>query len=169
MWIITKETRNCWKHSKNGRSMKINWKLISIKFMVYWVTAPKILRSSSLEPVNVTYMTKVTLQMSLSILRWGNYPAAVKLLQLRPTLWDPIDGSPPGSPVLGILQAWILEWVAISFSNAWKWKVKVKSLSRVWLLATPWTAAHQAPPSMGFSRQEYWSGVPLPSQCSGVT
>ena len=55
------------------------------------------------------------------------------------------------------------EWVAISFSNAWKWKVKVKSLSRVWLLATPWTAAHQAPPSMGFSRQEYWSGVLLPS------
>ena len=56
-----------------------------------------------------------------------------------------------------------LEWVAISFSNAWKWKVKVKLLSRVWLLATPWTAAHQAPPPMGFSRQEYWRGVPLPS------
>ena len=60
---------------------------------------------------------------------------------------------PPGSPVPGILQARILEWVAISFSNAWKWKVKVKSLSRVRLLATPWTAAYQAPPSMGFSRQ----------------
>ena len=70
---------------------------------------------------------------------------------------------PPGSPVPGILQARALEWVAISFSNAWKWKVKVKLLSRVRLLATPWTAAHQAPPSMGFSRQEYWSGVPLPS------
>ena len=69
----------------------------------------------------------------------------------------------PGFSIHGILQARILEWVAISFSNAWKWKVKVKSLSRVWLLATPWTAAHQAPPSMGFSRQEYWSGVPLPS------
>ena len=55
------------------------------------------------------------------------------------------------------------KWVAISFSNAWKWKNKVKLLSRVWLLVTPWTAAHQAPPSMGFSRQEYWSGVPLPS------
>ena len=66
-------------------------------------------------------------------------------------------------PVPGILQTRTLEWVAISFSNAWKWKVKVKSLSRVWLLATPWTAAHQAPPSMGFSRQEYWSGVPWPS------
>ena len=78
-------------------------------------------------------------------------------------LWDPIDGSPLGSSVPGILQARILEWVAISSSNAWKWKVKVKSLSRVWLLGTPWTAAHQAPSSMGFSGQEYWSGVPLPS------
>ena len=89
--------------------------------------------------------------------------AAAKSLQLCLTLCDPIDGSPPGSPAPGILQARTLEWVAISFSNAWKWKVKVKSLSRVWLLATPWTAAHQTPPSMGFSRQEYWSGVPLSS------
>ena len=87
-------------------------------------------------------------------------------LQSCPTLCDPIDGSPPGSPVLGILQARTLEWAAISFSNAWKGKVKVKSLSCVWLAATPWTAAYQAPPSMGFSRQEYWSGVPLPSPCS---
>ena len=63
----------------------------------------------------------------------------------------------------GILQARTLEWVAISFSSAWKWKVKVKLLSRVWLFVTPWTAAFQAPLSMGFSRQEYWSGVPLPS------
>ena len=89
--------------------------------------------------------------------------AAAKSLQSCPTLCDPIDSSPPGSPVPGILQARTLEWVAISLSNAWKWKVKVKSLSRVRLLATPWTAAYQAPPSMGFSRQEYWSGVPLPS------
>ena len=95
-------------------------------------------------------------------------PAAAKLLQSCPTLSDPIDGSPPGSPVPGILQARTLEWVAISFSNAWKWKMKVKSLSCVWLLATPWTAAHQAPPSMGFSRQECWSGVPLPSPISMV-
>ena len=86
--------------------------------------------------------------------------AAAKSLQSCPTLCDPIDGSPPGSAVLGILQARTLEWVAISFSNAWKWKVKGKSLSRIRLLATPRTAAHQAPPSMGFSRQEYWSGVP---------
>ena len=77
-----------------------------------------------------------------------------KWLQSCPTLCDPIDG---------ILQARILEWVAISFSNARQWKVKVKSLSHVWLLATPWTAAYQAPPSMGVSRQEYWSGLPLPS------
>ena len=86
-----------------------------------------------------------------------------KSLQSCPTLCDPIDGSPTGSPVPGILQARTLEWAAISFSSAWKWKVKVKSLSRVRLLATPWIAAYQAPPSMGFSKQEYWSGVPLPS------
>ena len=89
--------------------------------------------------------------------------AAAKLLQSCLTLCDPTDGSPPGFPIPGILQARTLEWVAISFSNAWKWKVKVKSLSRVQLLATPWTVAHQAAPSMGFSRQEYWSGVPFPS------
>ena len=86
-----------------------------------------------------------------------------KSLQSCPTLCDPIDGNPPRSPVPGILRARTLERVAISFSNAWKWKEKVKSLSRVRLLATPWAAAYQAPPSMGFSRQEYWSGVPLPS------
>ena len=94
------------------------------------------------------------------------YPTATataKSLQLCPTLCDPIDGSPSDSSIPGILQARTLEWVAISFSSAWKWKVKVKSLSRVQLLTTPWTAAYQAPPSMGFSRQEYWSGVPLPS------
>ena len=89
--------------------------------------------------------------------------AAAKSLQSCPTLCDPIDGSPSGSPVPGILQARTLKWVAISFSNAGKWKVKVKSLSRVRLLVTPWTAAYQAPPSVGFSRQEYWSGVPVPS------
>ena len=89
--------------------------------------------------------------------------AAAKSLQSCPTLCDPRDGSPPGSLVPGILQARTLERVAISFSNAWKWKVKVKSLSRVQLFATLWTAAHQSPLSMGFSRQEYWSGVPSPS------
>ena len=96
------------------------------------------------------------------LLKWNLYLMfTAKSLQSCPTLCDPIDGSPPGSHVPGILQARTLEWVAISFSNAWKWKVRVKLLSRVQLLATPWTAAYQAPPSMGFSRQEYWSGVPL--------
>ena len=89
--------------------------------------------------------------------------AAAKSLQSCPTLCDHIDGSPPGSTVPELLQARTLKWVALSFSNAWKWKVKVKSLSRVRLLATPWTAAHQAPPSMVFSKQEYWNGLPLPS------
>ena len=89
--------------------------------------------------------------------------AAAKLLQSCPTLCDPIDSSPPGSPIPGILKARILEWVAISFSSASKWRVKVKSLSRARPSATPWTAAFQAPLSLGFSRQEDWSGVPLPS------
>ena len=89
--------------------------------------------------------------------------AAAKLLQSCPTLCDPVDSSPPGSAVPGILQARTLEWVAISFSNAWQWKMKVKSLSHVRLFVTPRTAAYQAPPSIGFSRQECWSGVPSPS------
>ena len=93
----------------------------------------------------------------------GTAAAAAKSLQSCPTLCDPRDGSPPGSSVPGILQARILEWVAISFSSAWKWKVKGKSLSHARLLATPWAEACQAPPSMGFSRQKYWSGLPLPS------
>ena len=95
--------------------------------------------------------------------QWTAAAAAAKSLQSCPTLCDPIDGSPLGSPVPGILQAGTMEWVAISFSNAWKWKVKVKSLSRVRLFVTPWTAAYQAPLSMGFSKQEYSSGVPSPS------
>ena len=88
--------------------------------------------------------------------------AAAKSLQSCPTLCDPRNSNPPGSAIPGILQARTLEWVAVSFSNAWKWKVKVQSLSRVQLFATPWTAAYQGPPSMGFSRQEYRSGWPLP-------
>ena len=93
--------------------------------------------------------------------------AAAKSLQSCLTLCDPIDSSPPASPIPGILQARTLEWVAISFPKAWKWRVKVKSFSRVRLLVTPWTAAYQAPPSKGFSRQECWSGVPLPSPLLG--
>ena len=121
------------------------------------------------EPDSSSHLRSLACQCSPS--RWGwldmlffttaAAAAAAKLLQSCPTLCEPIDGSPPGSPVPGILQARTTGWVAISFSNAWKWKVQVKSLSHVRLLATPWTAAHQAPPSMGFSRQEYWSGVPL--------
>ena len=91
-----------------------------------------------------------------------NAAAAAKSLQSCPTLCDPIDGSPPSFPVPGILQARTLQWVAISFSNAWKWKVKVKSLSRVRLLATPWTAAYKAPPSMEFSRHVNVQLSPFP-------
>ena len=93
--------------------------------------------------------------------------AAAKSLQSCPTLCDPMDGSPPGSAVPGILQTRTLELVAISFSSAWKWKVKVKSLSRVWLPATPWTAAHQAPPSMGFFQARVLEGAALPSPLKG--
>ena len=99
----------------------------------------------------------------LAFMEMSAAAAAAKSVQSCLTLCDPVDVSPPGSPVPRIPQARTLEWVAISSSNAWKWKVKVKSLSPVWLFATPWTAAHQAPLSMGFSRQEYWSGVPSPS------
>ena len=126
----------------------------------------KILSSmSQIELIYATYVPKWVLIRSVGNLFWAvvHSTATTKSLQSCPTLCDPIDGSPPGSPVPGILQARTLEWVAISFSNAWKWKVKVMSLSRVRLLATPWTTAHQAPPSMGFSKQEYWSGLPLPS------
>ena len=109
---------------------------------------------------------------SFSVIHWhsvfsisqASAAAAAKSRQLCPTLCDPIDGSPPGSPVPGILQARTLEWIAISFSNAWKWK-----WSRVQLFTTPWTAAYQAPPSMGFSRQEYWSEALSPSLSQAPT
>ena len=100
-------------------------------------------------------------RMSLNLHMCWVAAAAAKSLQSCPTLCDPTDGSPPGSAVPGILQARTLEWVAISFSNAWKWKWSCSVSVR--LFVTPWTAAYQAPPSMGFSRQEYWSGLPLPS------
>ena len=103
------------------------------------------------------------LENSMRLQRVGHAATAAKSLQSCPALCNPVDGSPPGSPISGILQARTLEWVAISFSNAWKGEVKVKLLSHVQLLATPWTVAHQAPPSMGFSRQEYCSGMPSPS------
>ena len=131
-----------------------------------WVAVP-FFRGSS-QPRDLTQVSHIAVEFFTSwatgeALKGASAAAAAKSLQSCPTLCDPIDGSPPGSPIPGIVQAGILEWVAISFSKAWKWKVKVKSLSHVRLLATPWTVAYQAPPSMGFARQEYWSGVPLPS------
>ena len=152
-----------------------------------WVTTPSWLSGSlraflysSSVCANSSYSLLLLMVFAISVLYWAhlcmkcsldmcNFPeeisaaAVAKSLQSCPTLCDPIDGLPPGSPVPGILQGRILEWVTISFSNAWKWKVKVKSLQHIRLFATPWTAAHQTPPSMGFSKQEYWSGVPLPS------
>ena len=116
------------------------------------------LQASSPSPAHVLYCVSCYHQFVLLLL--------VLLLSRfsRVRLCDPNDSSPSGSTVPGILQARTLEWVAIAFSNAWKWKVKVKSLSCIrLLLETPWTAAYQAPPSMGFSSQEYWSGVPSPS------
>ena len=102
------------------------------------------------------------------LLQYMKVKSESEVAQSSPTLCNPMDCSPPGSPVPGILQGRTLEWVAISFSNAWKWKLKVKLLSHVRLLKTPWTTAYQAPPSMGFSRQEYWSGVPLPSPTQSI-
>ena len=132
---------------------------VELQFIVFWME-----RESFSVWVNIC-----SVYFSLDLIAYilgttlDKRSASAESLQSCPTLCDPIDGSPPGSPVPGILQARTLEWVAISFSNAWKCKVKGKSLSRVWPSATPWTAAFQAPPSMGFSRQDDWSGVPLPS------
>ena len=127
----------------------------------FWLRLPMFPGSGYLFPFQVgevfsSYVFRYVLWPLLSLS--SPSAAAAKSLPSCPTLCDPIDGSPPGSPIPGILQARTLEWVAIPFSNAWKWKVKVKLLSHVQLLATSWTAAHQAPLPMGFSRQEYWSG-----------
>ena len=154
------------KHKRNFKSL-----VIVIKFIVYCFVSKDVsncivlllykgccsIIAGSFYTNFFSYFLIYLCVDSLEKLSESAATAAAKSLQSCPTLCDPIDGSPPGSPVPGILQA------KISFSNAWKWKVKVKLLSRVWLLATPWTAASQAPPSMGFSRQEYWSRVPLPS------
>ena len=140
----------CWMHSQQttlGRSLV----LLETQYQEYWISSPT---SFLLQD------TRASMQSPGS-----NFTgtATAKLFQSCLTLCNPIDSSPPGPPVPMILQARTLEWVTISFSSAWKWKVKVKSLSHVQLLATPWTAAYQAPLPTGFSRQEYWSGVPLPS------
>ena len=109
------------------------------------------------------WLSSIPLYVCMCIYIFIYAVTAAESLQSCPTLCDPIDGIPPGSPIPGILQARTLEWVAISSSNAWKWKGKVKLFSCVRFLATPCTAAYQVPLPMGFSRQEYWSGLPLPS------
>ena len=138
------------------------------------LTVCTLLYNSSLEPLHLAWL-KLYIHWSVILFLLAPVSAnhyfapyiyefeyfAAKSPQSCPTLCSPIDGSPPGSPVPEILQARTLEWVAISFSNAWKWKVKVKSLSHVRLLATPWTAAHQDPPSMGFfqARVLEWGAI----------
>ena len=146
----------------------------SLELFLYWCPvaywAPTDLGSSSFNILSFCFFILFWTLPSLTPLpynvcqrNWVLAAAVAKSLQSCLTLCDPINGSPPGSAIPGILQERTLERVAISFSKAWKWKLKVKSLSRVRLFATSWTAAYPAPPSMAFSRQEYWSGVPLPS------
>ena len=138
-------------------------------YVTQWIFSEKavgvLVKQSTILEGLIIMRTKSIINNFVGLINYSNNSAAAaaKSLQSCPTLCDPIDGGPPGSPIPGILQARTLEWVAISFSNAWKGKVKVKLLSRVRLFMTPWSAAYQAPLSMGFSRQEHWSGVPLPS------
>ena len=171
-WLSGKEsTYQCRRHRFDPWAGKMLWRKKwqpTPVFLPGKVHGQRSLASTvygSLKELDMTEWAQHSSSSSVGTRKGG--AAAAASLQSCPTLFDPIDGSPSGSPVPGILQARTLEWVAISFSNAWKWKVKVKSLGCVRLLATPWTAAFQAPPSMRFSRQEYWSGVPLPSPKRG--
>ena len=145
--------------------LKLDWAGLLKNARCFLFSAP--LKSEERENFSglLLWLALATLNSFWSITACCVAAAAAKSLQSCPPLCDPIDGSPPGTPVPGILQARTLQWVALSFCNAWKWNVKGKSFSRVRLFATPWTAAHQAPPSVGCCRQEYWSGVPLPSLC----
>ena len=149
-----------WEEEHLRRPLSRPFRNITLNIM--WKPIWRVTRSKT-GRLELESCSKIRKKIEAKLRWWYAAAAAAKSLQSCPTPCDPIDGSPPGSPVPGILQARTLEWVAISFSNMWKWKVKVKLLSRVRLLATPWTATYQAPPSMWFSRQEYWSGVPLPS------
>ena len=142
---------------------------ISQARILEWIPSPGHLPDPGIKPASPVspalaggfFTTSTTWEAHLAYRSHELVNAAAKWLQSCLTLCDPIDGSPPGPLIPGILQARTLEWVAISFSKAWKWKVKVKLLSCVRLFTTPWTAAYQAPPSMGFSRQEYCSGLPF--------
>ena len=154
------------RHQKAGHILpydKPPFKQISY---THWIGVSPILLKKKVKFKNLRICEVVSVIWDRRLFRTtkiSHFTDFVKSLQSCPTLCDPIDGSPPGSPVPGILQAGTPEWVAISFSNAWKWKAKVNSFSRVRLLVTPWTAAYQVPLSMGFSRQVYWSWVPSPS------
>ena len=125
------------------------------------------LRAHGLRPTRLLYPCdspgKNTVVGCLFLLQCIKVKSESEVTQSCPALCEPMDCGPLGSSIHVILQARILQWVAFSFSNAYKWKVKVKSLSPVQLFASPWTAAYQAPLSMWFSRQEYWSGLPFPS------
>ena len=140
MWVRSLGWEDPLKDSMATHSSILTWE-------IPWTEEPGGLQSTGSQRVGQDWTAEHTSTGSL---------AAAKSLQSCLSLCDPIDGSPPGSGVPGILQARTLEWVAISFSSAWKWKVKVKSLSHVWLFATPWTEAYQAPPSMGGSKKILW-------------
>ena len=147
------------------RESLLPWNMFSKNMLLSPPPTPRtaFLKVLNLLKLNMTVMAMLQVIIFFTFQSRSRGLAAAKSLQSCLTLCNPIDSSPPGSTVPGILQARILEWVAISFPNAWKWKVKVKLLSGVRLLATPWTAAYQAPPPMGFSRQQYSSGLPVPS------
>ena len=153
-----------WSYLVLGFCLLEDFWLASISVLVMGLIRFCIFSGFSFGKLYFSKSSSISSKLSIS-LAYDCWLLLLLLLSIFSCVWlcDPIDGSPSGFPVPGILQARTLEWVTISFSNAWKWKVKVKSLSRVWPSVTPWTAAHQAPPSMGFARQEYWSGVPLPS------
>ena len=148
-WFIFRSFPPSLKAETKAMWILISWDVSSI----LWI---------SIHPLTIAFLWSTIAGRQCRGIRHSCKVPVAKSLQSCPTLCGPIYGSPLGSPVPGILQARTLEWVAISFSNAWKWKVKVKSLS-VQLLAIPWTAAYEDPPSMRFSRQEYWSRLPLPS------
>ena len=146
---------------KTVTSFSRSWKENISCWKDWWLNSGKVSEVSAMKTVSCLFVRPKS-TMASEHEKGSASSKCAQSLQSCLTL-RPMDCSPPDTPVPGILQARTLEWVAISFSNAGKWKVKVKSLSRVWPSATPWMAAYQAPPSMGFSRQEHWSGVPLPS------